>query len=231
MDGGGLKEPEPASSVAPAIPGLVRPNGGQPAYLSPLEEILAGHLSHSRPGSRLLLTCPYTRILKVDMAVLRVLLGRRRERGIYVSIDRPHSFVQTALRKMGVPLDGLIFIDAVSKLTGMRAEGSMVRFLSSGYSLPLLDDLFSRAYLPEGIQMHFVRLEDLSFVLLDNIVVMLQYTTLEKVRRTVTLLGEAVKKFTDMRALITLDPSVSPELYSIVKGTCDREISLLEAGL
>lgn len=231
MDGGGLKEPEPASSIAPAIPGPAMPAGGQPGCLSPLEEVLAGHLSRSRPGSRLLLTCPYTRILKVDMAVLRVLLGRRRERGIYVSIDRPHSFVQTALRKMGVPLDGLIFIDAVSKLTGVRAEGSMVRFLSSGYSLPLLDDLFSRAYLPEGSQMHFVRLEDLSFVLLDNIAVMLQYTTLEKVRRTVNLLGEAVKKFTDMRALITLDPSVSPELYSIVKGTCDRELPVMEAGL
>ena len=178
-----------------------------------------------------LLTCPYTRILKVDMAALKVCLGLRRERGIYVSVDRPHSFVQAALKKLAVPLDGLIFIDAVSKLTGVRAEGSMVRFLSSGYSLPLLDDLFSKAYLPEGSQMHFVRLEDMSFLLVDNIAVMLQYTTMEKVRRIAAQLTGGIKKFTDMRVVAAVDPSTTQELYALLKPLCDIEIPVPEAVL
>ncbi len=202
-----------------------------PSAPGPLDSVLAELFSHLPSGSRVLITCPYTRILKVDMAVLRVCLGLRREKGIYVSIDRPHSFVQTALRKMGVPLDGLMFIDAVSKLTGTRAEGSMVRFLSSGYSLPILDDLFSRAYLPEGSQAHFVRLEDMSFLLVDNITVMLQYATMEKVRRLVNGLTDIVRRFTDVRSIVVLDPGASPELHKLIKASCDREIPVLEGGL
>ncbi|MGQ9582129.1 MAG: hypothetical protein ACUVV6_01270 [Thermoplasmatota archaeon] len=197
----------------------------------PLEGVLTELFSRSSPGNRILITCPYTRILRVDMAILRVCLDIRREKGIYISIDRPHGFVQSGLRKMGVPLEGLMFIDAISKLTGTRAEGAMVRFLTSVYSIPILDDLFSRAYLPEGRQTHFVRLEEMGFLLVDNITVMLQYATMEKVRRLVTGLTDMVRKFTDMRSIIVLDPGASPELYKLIRASCDRELPVQEGGV
>lgn len=200
----------------------------RPVLSEAVDELVAAEFARSRPGTRFLFTCRFTRIMDLNMLILRRCLQGRGEKGIYVSIDRPHSYTQYNLKKLGVPQDGLIYIDAISKLTGQRAEESMVRFLADGFTLPILDDLFSRAYLPEGSQRHFVKMEELSFILLDNVNVMLQYSSFEKARQVLGGLTELVRKFTAMRTIIVFDPGSSLELYSFLKANCDRELPVRE---
>jgi len=193
-----------------------------------LDEFLNHEFGGAKPGTKYLFTCRFTKIMKLNMLILRHCLHRRGEKGIYVSMDRPHSYTQHSLKALGVPQDGLIYIDAISRLTGQRAEDRQVRFLADGFTLPLLDDLFSRAFLAEGVQMYFVKMEELDFILLDNVQVMTQYLSMEKTRRILTGLGDLVKKYTAMRTMIVLDPGSSQDLCAFLRERCDRELPLRE---
>jgi hypothetical protein len=192
------------------------------------DDFLTQELTRSKPGARYLLTCRFTKVMKLNMLILRLCLQGRKEKGIYVSIDRPHSYTQHNLKALGVPQDGLIYIDTISKLTGQRSEDSQVRFLSDGFTLPLLDDLFSRAFLAEGVQRHFVKMEELNFILLDNVQVMIQYLSMDKAQRVLTGLGDLVKKYTTLRTMIVMDPQSSPELCRFLRTRCDRELPIPE---
>jgi hypothetical protein len=193
-----------------------------------IQAILAQELANTSSRTRYLFSCRFTKIMYVNLHLLRLCLVTRKQKGIYVSLDRPHSYTQMALKKMGTPLDGLIFIDAISKLTGTRAEDSMVRFFAGGFNLPILDDLFSRAYVAEGDQRHYVNLEDLHFILVDNVNVMLQYCSMEKTRKMLAGLTDLVKKYTNIRTFIVLDPASSRELYEFLKGLSDWELPIKE---
>jgi len=205
--------------------------GGAPSsFISSgaLASIVAGEFARSRPNARFLFACRFTKSMKLNLLLLHHCLRVRNERGICISIDRPHSFIQFALKKMDVPQDGLIFIDAISRLTGQRSEGSVVRFLAGGFSLPILDDLFSRAYVAEGAERHFVKMEDLNFLLVDNVNVMLQYCSMEKTRKLLSGLTDMVKKYTSMRTIFVLDPASGREIYDFLKPLSDRELSVQE---
>jgi hypothetical protein len=206
------------------------PGGGSATSITSgaLANIVAGEFARSGPNARFLFTCRFTKTMKLNVLLLHHCLRVRNEKGICVSIDRPHSYMQFALKKLDVPQDGLIFIDAISKLTGQRSEGSMVRFLADGLSLPILDDLFSRAYVAEGAERHFVKLEDLNFLLVDNVNVILQYCSMDKTRNLLSGLADMVKKYTSMRTIFVLDPGSNREIYDFLKPLCDRELSVSE---
>ncbi len=196
-----------------------------------LDGFLDREFASTKPGARFLLTCRFTKVMKLNMLLLRLCLQGRREKGIYVSIDRPHSYTQHNLKALGVPQDGLIYIDAISRLTGQRAGDSQVRFLADGFTLPLLEDLFSRAYLAEGVQKHFIKMDELNFILLDNVSVMTQYLPIDKAQRILGGLGELVMKFTGMRTVIVLDPGSNPELLAFLRSGTDRELAVPEEWL
>lgn len=206
-------------------------NDMKAAFSEGLDDFLNTEFDRPGPGRRILFTCRFTKVMKLNMLLLRLCLQGRSEKGIFVSIDRPHSYTQHSLKALGVPQDGLIYIDAISRLTGQRAEDSQVRFLADGFTLPLLDDLFSRAFLAEGVQRHFVKMEELEFILLDNVQVLTQYLSAEKARRILTGIGELVRKYTAMRTMMVVDPGSTSELCSFLRNQCDRELPISEEWL
>jgi len=235
MDVAGENQPMPGEGASGDAFG-VRPGAGEtpapkrPRAISsgPFENVVAGEFARARPNARFLFSCRFTKVMKLNILLLHHCLRERNERGICVSIDRPHSYMRFALKKMDVPQDGLIFIDAISRLTGQRSEDSVVRFLAGGLSLPILDDLFSRAYVAEGAERHFVNIEDLNFLLVDNVNVMLQYCSMEKTRKLLSGLTDNVKKYTSMRTMFVLDPATGREIYDFLKPLSDRQLSVQE---
>ena len=63
-----------------------------------LDGFLTQELTRSKPGAKYLFTCRFTKVMKLNMLLLRLCLQGRREKGIYVSIDRPHSYTQHNLK-------------------------------------------------------------------------------------------------------------------------------------
>lgn len=196
-----------------------------------LEFLLEREFARSASKNRYLFTCRFTKMMRLNMRLLHLCLCTRNEKGIYVSIDHPHSYTQMALKRMNAPLDGIIYVDAISKLTGTRGEDSQVRFLIGGLTIPILDDLFSRAYLPEGAQRHFVKLEELSFILVDNVNVAIQYAGPEKVKRLMAGLADLVKKYTSMKVFLIMDPKSHPDMHQFLKTATDREMDLKDEWL
>ena len=196
-----------------------------------LETYLELELARSGSKRRYLLSCRFTKMMKLNLHLMHLCLATKKENGIFVSIDQPHSYTQMALKKMNTPQHGVIYIDAISKLTGMRSEDSQVHFLAGNFTLPILDDLFSRAFLPEGSQKHFVKLEDFGFILVNNVNVAMQYAGPEKVKRLLVGLTDMVKKYTSMKAFLIMDPASHPEMHDFLKTVCDREIVLKDGWL
>jgi hypothetical protein len=141
-------------------------------------------------------------------------------------VDHPHSYTHMALKKMNTPQQGIIYVDAISKLAGTKDEDSQVRFVTGGLTIPILDDLFSRAFHPEGARMHFVKLEDMGFILFDNVNVAMQYASPEKVKRLMTGLVEQVRKYTTMKLFLILDPKSQPDMHQFLRAACDREMNI-----
>ena len=203
------------------------PGPGDPAGRQGLLEFLLERELFRPPLKTVyLFSCRFTRMMRLNMAVLHFLLSERKESGIYVSVDHPHSYTQMALKKKNTPLEGLVYVDAISRLSGTKGEDSQVRFVASGLAVPILDDLFSRAVLPEGSQRHFVRLEDMGFMLFDNLNVALQYSGPEKVKKLMAGLAEQVKKYTSMKLFLVIDPRNLPDMHQYLKGICDRELAV-----
>jgi len=182
----------------------------------------------ARPPAKALylFNCRFTKMMKLNMLLLHLCLSKRKENGIYVSVDHPHSYTHMALKKMNTPEKGIIYVDAISKLAGTMGEDSQVRFVTGGLTIPILDDLFSRAYQPEGSQMHFVRLEDLGFILFDNVNVAMQYASPDKVKKLMAGLVEQVKKYTTMKLFLILDPKTQPDMHQFLRAACEREMDI-----
>jgi len=76
-----------------------------------------------------------------------------------------------------------------------------------------------------------VKMEDLNFILLDNVQVMTQYLSMEKAQRILLALGDLVKKYTAMRTIFVMDPQSGPELCAFLRARCDRELPVREEWL
>jgi hypothetical protein len=193
-----------------------------------LEERLIAEFSNAPAQARFLFSCRFTKILRLNLILLRICLGKRSEKGMFISIDRPHSYTQIALKKHAIPQEGIIYIDLISKLTGTPAEESQVKFLASGYAPKILSDYFSRAYIHEGAMKHFINLEEMNFILVDNLSTMLQYATMDKVKKFMGDLLELLKKHASMRAMLIVDPKENPEVHALLRPYCEREIPVME---
>ena len=206
------------------------PDGGSGPH-GMLEIVLGRELSRPPPNTMFLLNCRFTRMMRLNMVLLDLCLSKRKENGIYISVDHPHSYTHMALKKQNTPQQGIIYVDAISKLAGTIGEDTQVRFVTGGLTLPILDDLFSRAFLPEGSQMHFIRLEELGFILFDNVNVAMQYASPEKVKRLMAGLIDQVKKYTTLKLYLILDPTSQPDIHRCLGAACDREIEIKDEWL
>jgi hypothetical protein len=196
-----------------------------------LEFLLEREFSRPPPKTLFLLSCGFTKIMRLNIDLLHLCLSKRKENGIYVSVDHPHSYTQMALKRHNIPQDGIIYIDAISKLAVTVGEDSQVRFVTGGLTIPILDDVFSRAFLAEGSQRHFVRLEDIGFLLFDNVNVAMQYAGPEKVKKIMVGLAEQAKKYTNMKVFFILDPKLHPDIHRFLEAACDREIEIKDEWL
>jgi hypothetical protein len=196
-----------------------------------LEERLIAEFTNASAQARYLFTCRFTKVMKLNLLLLKIFLGKRSETGMFVSVDRPHSYTYAALKKQGVPQHGIIYIDIISKLTGINTEETQVKFTASGYAPKILSDYFSRAYIPEGAMRHFINLDEMNFIIVDNIGVMLQYATMDRVKKFTADLLELLKKYASMRAVFIVDPEAAPEVHSYLKGFIEKEIPVMEEWL
>jgi hypothetical protein len=130
---------------------------------------LRGALDSPPPVRRLLFTMRAQSVTRMDLALARILLSERKERGIYVTIDRPDRQVLMILEKHNVARP-----DEVS--SGLEPEQKRL-FIARGILSPatFIAELISRISNPHSGPALDAELRNMRFLMMDNLSTLAAY--------------------------------------------------------
>jgi hypothetical protein len=162
-----------------------------------------------------LINVKYTMMTRALVDLLVHLLKEKRQSGVLISIDRPHTFVSKLMEKHEIPADGLVFVDAVTNISGEPT-------LSSD-KLDLLASPFCINFLTGFVQCHASKLAASSsgFVLMDNLAALAPYMTESCIKRFLGILQSL-----DTECIIVLDKERHRFLFDILMTTGASEIQM-----
>jgi hypothetical protein len=176
-------------------------------------------LANPEPGI-LLINVRSVRMMKLMVDILRTLLKDMQQKGVVLTIDRPHTYIQKLLEKQGIPQDKLMYLDAVLNISGEKTHAeSNLELLSSPFCVNLLYEAFSSENCRETIKRS-------GFIFVDNLSVLQTYVTdncIENFLNTVKKLGENAGS---MKCILFIDREAHTALFDIVKKIGAREVEL-----
>jgi len=172
-------------------------------------------------GKKVLLTANYVHLNKVCVCLLKYLLGVKHAKGIYIAVDRPYTYTSRLLTKQGVPQENLFYLDAISNLSSEPIQKAKNAELINGpFCSTVLEEALAKLTNNGG------RMNDVDFVFLDNLTVMLNYMD---DKCLFGFLGQFVIKLSKEGRTLTftmVDKAAHPKVYAMAKQNCDVEIEI-----
>jgi len=181
-------------------------------------------------GNKVLFCVSYERIAKTNLILLRAFLEELNKKGILVTIDRPHQYMEHLLRMHRINYENLLFIDTIARFSGNILSDDLsvgnIRILDSPFQIDLLPGLF--ALNPEEqIEVEGqIDITGLDFILIDNVATMLNYNDPTSVE---SFLENYMAKFRNLNNILislTLDSVAYNSLYQVARRLFDREINI-----
>lgn len=171
-------------------------------------------------GARTTLFTVNTRFIhRFLIGLLRVLVNEEKKQGVYVCIDRPGAFVQATLRKCGIDVSQIMFVDAVVKVASdLRAERAPVQILSTPFCTEIVKQL------TEVMEKINARLDapPPDFLMVDNLGVLSCYCD----DKTIERLMEALEVVGPRKSYFTIDPSTNEGLYRLARDRVQKSVEL-----
>ncbi len=188
---------------------------------------LIGDINHR---NKVLFSVSYERIAKTNLILLRALLEELKKKGILVTLDRPHQYMEHLLRMHRINYENLLFIDTIARFSGNILSDNLnvgnVRILNSPFQIDLLPELFAST--PEekvGVE-DKIDITGVDFILIDNVATMLNYNDPTSVE---SFLENYMAKFSNLNNILislTLDSVAYNSLYQAARRLFDREINV-----
>jgi hypothetical protein len=185
-------------------------------------------------GKKVLFSVRYERIAKTNLLLLKAFLEELRKKGILVTIDRPHQYMEHLLRMHRINYNNLFFIDTIARFSGARLGGKdysgNVKIMDSPFQIDLLPDMFS---LNSGLASRVeakIDIVDVDFILIDNVATMLNYNDPSMVEK---FIENYLARFRDMNHIfipLILDNVTHSSLYQVARRFCDKEIDINNLG-
>ncbi len=183
---------------------------------------------------RILVTVRAPQVDRINLAVLRILLTERAERGIYLSIDKPDDMVAHILERYNIAPAEMGRADTGQQQTGVvepkSADAGANRrvLIVSGIFCPtiFLDSIDAAVSTPEGGAELLEELRGMDFLMVDNLLSMTLYNSWRKTEEFFARLDVLQHKFPNLRLLMTTDKHQDPRLYELAARICDIEIEL-----
>ncbi len=183
-------------------------------------------------GNKVLFTVNYAQIAKTNLIVLKALLEELKKKGIFITIDRPHQYIEHLLRLHRIDYSNLLFIDTIARFSGTKVseidDGGNVRIMNSPFQIDLLPELFFWNSGDKTSAESRTDIADVDFILIDNLATMLSYNAREMVER---FLEKYMAKFggrDNILIPLILDSNAHQPLYEMAKKLCDKEIDINE---
>jgi hypothetical protein len=173
-------------------------------------------ITHNVSGRKglFLVDIKFTMMTRALVELLDHLLKEKKQSGVLISIDRPHVFVSKLMEKRGIPAEKLVFVDAVTNISGEPAM--------STEKLDLLASPFCINFLNGFAQCHASKLTESSngFVLLDNLAALLPYMTEACIKKFIGILQNL-----DTECIIVLDKERHRPLFDMLSAGGAKEIA------
>ena len=190
-------------------------------------------------NSRFLFVVRTPQIARINLTVLRILMAERKERGIYISIDKPDKHVKQILERHNISREGS-YVD-----TGVRAENapetisnpmeaSNKILVVSGIFCPtlFLDSIdATMASSPEAKARIMGELQTMNFIMVDNVSTMIAYNSNAKIHEFFGRFDAFLKAFPNIRAFMSTDKNLPTDIYQAARKTVDREVEILDEWL
>lgn len=178
--------------------------------------------------NNILFSVNYLQISKTNLILLKGLLEGLKKKGILITIDRPHQYMEHLLRMHRIDYTNLLFIDTISRFSGSklgtRNNGDNYNIQGSPFQIDLLPELFSPNPKNDNGGEGKLDLANVDFILVDNIATMLSYNDYDMV---VVFLRNYLAKSNNTNKIfkaVILDKKTHGNLYREARRLCDREI-------
>lgn len=137
-------------------------------------------------------------------------------RGIYVTINKPFTILTKSFEKVGLPVNSLFFIDAITSVPSL-VEESTYTCLGSEANLSNLCIATSKAV---------SRFTEEKFIVLDSLSTLLIYNDGRAVARFAHLLTEKMRGWGTTGSLLTVEMNPKRDLVPQLAPFCDKVVKI-----
>ena len=178
-------------------------------------------------------------IARINLAILRICLTERKERGIYISIDKPDKHVKQILERHNISKEGSYVDTGISSSTGQHQKispptGSKKVLVVSGIFCPtlFLDSIdATMASSPDAKDKLLKELGSMNFIMIDNLSTMSIYNSKKKIEEFFQRFETFMQKFPNLRVFMSTDKSVQKDIYQMARRATEHEVDILDEWL
>ena len=176
---------------------------------------------------KILVVSKYTERTRVNLILLKFFLQEMNMRGIFITIDRPHQYIEYLLNLHGISQKKLLFIDVVSRLSGeiKPYDDSNVFFMDGPYEVGFLDKAMGGCYETDpvvgDIPKDYVNLKEMDFILVDDIAALTKYLDDDGVKKFIDSYLTSIRRLATVTAPIVLDINKNKDMYNLLKKSCE----------
>jgi hypothetical protein len=182
-------------------------------------------------GRRVLLSVKYNMINKINLILLKALICEQGRRGLFVTVDRPHKYMEYLLDINKVQRDRLQFLDIISRFSGeSQAAGGSAAEGGTPFGVGDLLHIMESGGGGRDPRVSSIDFGLLDFVMIDNLSAMLSYNELGDVASFIQSYLRLVERYGTIFTAIVMDVRAQPELYRVIQGLCQRELLVSDCG-
>lgn len=178
----------------------------------------------NKEASKFLITVKIGKIVHVNLTLLSHFLEEKKEKGVYISIDRPHKYIELLLRKKKVDQDKLFYIDIATRGTG---PGNRSMLSVGGFLwLKILANTFEDIYKEKSQKVDKVNFYKMDFCVMDNASVLPAYNSIDSIREFFAEFGNIVRDHANMKAFIVTPRDLHPKMFETLRNFVDDIIEI-----
>ena len=193
-----------------------------------LSNSLMDSLDHVVWSGPVIIEVSQIHLMRMQLILLKGLLEGRGMRGLFLSVDRPHQYLEHLARMHKINIGGITFLDIIYTCSSDSKQGSKIGLFAGPFNINNLSGAFH-------LWEHLVgdSLGDPKkggFVLIDNPAALLHYNSRQRVE---SFLSRMHQEFNDEMTILMpllIDKEKNSTLYDFIKPYCTGEIARIEFG-
>ncbi|MBU0685502.1 MAG: hypothetical protein KJ653_06630 [Candidatus Thermoplasmatota archaeon] len=174
-----------------------------------------------------LVNTKHTNLVRVNLVLLKAFLDEKKQRGLLITIDRPHQYVSHLLQLHGVDQTNLTFLDVISSHAADTKAGAVApEFQKGPFHIETLPDFFLKQCSdPLSLQIDMSKVD---FVIIDNVATLLVYNTMESIKNFFQKYVEVLKSVhsAGIQTALLMDRDQHPDLFKFIAELSKKTIEI-----